>query len=71
MKRVFNIQVQRADDGFIAISQSDTGVKTRKVVATSEDEIKTKVKDFIDHMFDNPPPKEAVTPAPKPEPQPV
>lgn len=57
MKRVFNIQVQRADDGFIAIAQSDTGVPTKKVVATSEEDIKTKVKDFVDHMFDEPPPK--------------
>lgn len=59
MNRTFNIQVQRADDGFIAIAQSDEpGVKNQKRVATTEDEIKTKVKDFVDHMFDPPPPKE-------------
>lgn len=59
MNRVFNIQVQRADNGFIAIAQSDTsGVKSKKVVATSEDDIKKAVMEFVEHMFDEPPPKE-------------
>lgn len=59
MKQTFNIQVQRADNGFIAIAQSDeSGVKNKKVVATSEDDIKEKVKELVDHMFDEPPTKE-------------
>lgn len=66
MKRVFNIQIQRADNGFIAIAQSDTpGVKSKKIVAVDEAGIKTAAKDLVDHMFDEPP---AEKPAPAPTP---
>lgn len=58
MTKVFNIQVQRADNGFIAISQSDTpGVKSRKVVATDEEGVKTAVREMVEHMFDKAPEK--------------
>lgn len=71
MKRVFNIQVQRADNGFIAIAQSDVpGVKSRKVVAVDEQDITAKVKNIVDHMFDAPPAKEG-NPAPVPAPTPT
>lgn len=55
MKHTFNIQVQRVDNGFVAIAQTDEpGVKNKKVVAVSEDEIKQQVKNLVDHMFDVP-----------------
>ena len=63
MKQMFTIQVQRADNGFIAICQNDEpGVKQQKKVATSEKDVIAAVKDFTDHMFDVPPQKEEPKP---------
>jgi hypothetical protein len=63
MKRVFNIQIQRADNGFIVITQNDEpGMRMQKHVATSEDDAKEAVKGFAEHIFDVPPPKAAIKP---------
>lgn len=63
MKQVFNIQVQRAENGFIAIAQNDEpGIRSKKLVATTEDDIKKMLKDCVDHMFDPAPVKEKAEP---------
>lgn len=53
MKNTYTLQVQRADNGFVAIAQNDEpGIKQKKIVATSEKEIIDAMKGLIDHMFD-------------------
>lgn len=55
MKKQFTVQAQRADNGFIAIAESDSGVPRKKGIAKDEEDVKTLLKDYIDHMFDTPP----------------
>ena len=51
----YSIQVKTVDNGYVIQADQPNVSGTRKqLIATSDDDLKTKMKDLVDHMFDEP-----------------
>jgi len=51
----YEIQVKGVDNGYVIQSQHPNVQGTKKqLIATDNDDLKTKMKDLVDHMFDEP-----------------
>jgi hypothetical protein len=66
MKNVHTIQINKATNGFIIMSQGDEPGKNAKFVAVSQDDVTSRLKSIADDLFTPAPVVAPAVPAPAP-----
>jgi hypothetical protein len=66
MKNVHTIQINKATNGFIIMSQGDEPGKNAKFVAVSQDDVTGRLKSIADDLFTPAPVPTAPAPTPVP-----